>query len=838
MAFPQDQLDVRSEILINGSWVSVVEATGSRTRLATPITVRTGTSAWGSRPGTGKASYVLDNHDGRWSPDNTSSIHYPYFKRNIPVRIGFNRFAAYATPNGGSGNDIISTPDTAALNVTGDIDVRCWFQLHEDLIDTLEGGNAYQLGFKRLGSSGWNWYIYDENDAIHMAVVLTYNDGTTNQNIAVTTIDAGGEVPWWANHDAVAMRWTVDVSTNTLRFYYGSSINGSYTEIGSGVVLGTVSSLVPSTSSLRVAGGGIGVFVVPLKGRMFQFQMRDGIDGTIVADCDILNQTHGTTSFTGDAGLTWTVGADGEISQTRWRFHGEIASIAPKWDKADTNRTCEIEAQGLFRRLRQGNRRLSSAFRRAVLIDNDSTGTVLNYWPMEESGQNLQRFGAAIGTNAVVITNGNPTAATNSTIEGSDNLSTPGDSVWTATVDTYTATDAWDLQWLQVCPADYTGTDIVYLRVETSSLDWEVWYRDTSGGQLQVKAYPSGSGTPSYTSAWTSMDVTGAAYLMRFAVEDNGANVDFTLTARPPGGSAGGIADTAVAAGAAGQAQTIIVNRDSNIDPWAIGHMFIRSVERSDSFVADALDGHSGEAAARRVQRLCREEGILSRIEGDPDTSEAMGPQRPNSLIGLLEECATTDLGKLYEARESLAVHYRTRVATTGQGSRFTGNYAEGGITLGPPVYDDQGFANDITAKNLSGTEARSVLDDGSDLSVSEPPTGAGRYENTVTVNADDETRLPLIANGYLAVSTSQPRHPGMSFHLERPYFANSDVLYAGVINLLHGDRIQVINPTSHALAATVDQIVDGATEVLGPYEHRVDVVTVPAAPFTTDPYA
>ncbi len=111
MAFPEDPLDVEVELLLNDTWVDAVD-TGNGIRLRDPITVRRGQANWSARPETGRASWVMDNRDGRWSPDNPDSPHAGHYRRNIPCRVGLKRGDPYLGLTGtGSDPAVASTPD-------------------------------------------------------------------------------------------------------------------------------------------------------------------------------------------------------------------------------------------------------------------------------------------------------------------------------------------------------------------------------------------------------------------------------------------------------------------------------------------------------------------------------------------------------------------------------------------------------------------------------------------------------------------------------------------------------------------------------------------------------
>ena len=86
--------------------------------------------------------------------------------------------------------------------------------------------------------------------------------------------------------------------------------------------------------------------------------------------------------------------------------------------------------------------------------------------------------------------------------------------------------------------------------------------------------------------------------------------------------------------------------------------------------------------AADRLRRLAQEEGLSLSVGGGPTV--AMGPQRPETLLSLLQECADSDGGLLTERSESLGLQYRPRGARYNQRAALELDYSAGHIA--PPL--------------------------------------------------------------------------------------------------------------------------------------------------------
>ena len=838
MAWPHEPLDVEVGLFINGAWVDAVSV-GDGVRHRDEIQLRHGRSDWSSIADPSQASFVLANRDGRWSPDNPDGAYYGQFRRNIPCRVGVGRGEVHMAPTAVSAN-LASTPDHASLDVAGNLDLRIEFEGEKDLVDIFHNGLYARLAQKSTGANGWTWELYNTDGRLRSKIL--WYETTTGTQRTYHTGDSGVELPLDFLHEHRALRLTLVVSTGDLTWYTGTTLGGSWTQLGNPCTTVAATSIWANSGSLLVGGNPGDSIHIPYPGRIYGFEMRDG--ASLVAAPAFNGRTTGATSWADSAGRTWTIGNGGRITNMLWRFHGELSSIPTRWNIDGSDVWAPVEATGLFRRLRQGNRRLDSSLRRGLLAQaNSSFGSdLVAYWPMEEQGRDLTVFGAAVGGGPMTIAGDTPTTGAYSGFQCSEDLPTLGNSVLTADVATYSPTTEWQLRWLQFIPSNASSAAAWFevARISTTGHTWIVQWQDSSGGNMRLLAYNS-SGTLVYTGGAIGFAATGQAFRVSLAISTNGSNVDIDFQAQIAGGVPGGVIVTNAVAGSPGRVTQIKFNKDANLDEWAIGHVTLQNNVTPTTELYDELNAYNGERAADRIVRLCREEGIATRIEGSPSDTQAMGYQRPGTLMGLLEDCAATDLGILHESRETVAVGYRTRASMIGQPVIVALDYAAGDVARSIELdRDDAEFANDITVNNQSGASARAVLDDATAMSISEPPVGAGRYQTTVDVNLWADTALTYLADGYLALSSvDEPRISNLTIGLQHAAPAADAALTATVFDMSLGDLVEVSNPFETALGAAappISQLVQGWSERINLFEHELELVTTPASPWDTDP--
>jgi hypothetical protein len=271
----------------------------------------------------------------------------------------------------------------------------------------------------------------------------------------------------------------------------------------------------------------------------------------------------------------------------------------------------------------------------------------------------------------------------------------------------------------------------------------------------------------------------------------------------------------------------------------AVGHLAVFDVHATwdgtdltfGTTIFDSADsGFDGETASGRVTRVCGEEGIPLAFPYGLAGTAAMGPQRPGTVLDLLEEAADADVGILYEARESIALAYRPRTSLYNQTPALALDYTTRGEVAPPlePVEDDTATRNDITATRPSGSSARAVLDTGA-LSVQAPPNGVGRYPTSQTLNVQADTQLPDLAGWLLHLGTTdEPRYPSVTVNLAAGPWLAGDACAADV-----GDLITIGNLPVWLPPGDIRAMIQGYTEIIGVFDWSITYNCSPGSPWT-----
>ena len=183
------------------------------------------------------------------------------------------------------------------MSITGDIDIRIRLALNPWIKPTPQ-----VLIQKNGGASQLSWLFYVFSFGTRPAFEWTV-DGTTQLDLA------SSEVLVFADGSAQWLRVTLDVDNGAVghdaKFY--TSENGlNWSQLGTTQTGVGVTSIFDSSADLEITGT---IFLPTSK--IYYAEVRNGIDGPVVAKFDPNKTTPGATSFVSSTGETWTINQSG-----------------------------------------------------------------------------------------------------------------------------------------------------------------------------------------------------------------------------------------------------------------------------------------------------------------------------------------------------------------------------------------------------------------------------------------------------------------------------------------------------------------------------------------------
>ena len=234
--------------------------------------------------------------------------------RQWASNLGAACSGSYLALSGTSGN-YASTPNSAALQITGDIDLQ-------------------------VKVSFWNWNLGVVGTTQTDRMVLSkWTDSGTNRSYGLVVNATGSLYLWWSADGSVALtavatqnlnytqntiKWlraTMDVdngaSQRVVKFY--TSDDGSaWTQFGTTITTAGVTSIFSNATDLTVGGGTSGTQRY-MDGRVYRAIVKNGYDGagSVVFDANFETQTAGTTSFTESSSNAATVTVTATATPTR-----------------------------------------------------------------------------------------------------------------------------------------------------------------------------------------------------------------------------------------------------------------------------------------------------------------------------------------------------------------------------------------------------------------------------------------------------------------------------------------------------------------------------------------
>lgn len=802
MAFPEDPLGLRGYLELGGTQVDITADLYTRD----PITHSRGRAYRANAADPGECTATIKNVDGTYTPRNAEGPYYGLLSRNTPFEFSLPGATTHLSTIGVG--DRARTPDAAGISITGDIDVRVDAWMADWAPD-----NPTEVAGKYNAAAGRSWLIF-----LYQGSAWFYwsPDGTTeiqSHSTVPLVIPPGGRM---------SLRVTLDVnngaSGRTVTYYTGPTISGPWTQLGDSVVQAGVTSIFDNAEGLDVGAVGPISFADPAA-RFYAFQLRNGINGTLVANPDFSAQTLGATTFADSVGLTWTLNGTASISNRIIRFAGEVPEWPTKWSTSEKDAWTPIEAAGVLRRLGKGEQTVDSTLRRRI-----PSGSPLAYWPLED-GRDATQFYSPIAGVAALKTSGMSLAADDSLAGSSALPSVSGGATLSGAVPAPSGSPtSWHTEFIYYLPntgpatartvIQWTGTGTVKRwRMLLKTQGSEIYGYDAEDNVVtSALLVLTGLGT---FNAWTRWQL--------YAVQ-NGANVDWTVRWIPIGGS--GVASTTSFAGSVGRINGVKGpdgGYSSDLDGMILGH--IAAFTTANTTIYNSADiGFAGETAAARMTRLCAEEGVPLTVVGDPSGTQRVGPQRPSNLLDVLRDAAAADGGIFGETRDRRELQYRTRESLYNQTPKITLDYAAKKIAPPFEPVDDDQVRNEWAVTRDGGSTAVASLPTGP-LSIED----IGRYPDSATLSLFTDDQTDLIAGWLLHTTTwDENRYPSLTLRLHRhPEFV------AAVLDLDIGDKIRITNlPKRFASPGAVDLLVDGWTEELLPRKWEITFTCSPAGPW------
>ncbi|MFE1349102.1 hypothetical protein, partial [Streptomyces sp. NPDC058757] len=813
MAFPDTPLGVRVDMQAGGVWTDVTADAYTRD----PITITRGQQDGASVADPSRCSITLNNRDGRYSPKNPLSPYYGKIGRNTPVRVGVRTGPAYLSVNGISG---ASTPDAAVLDITGDIDIR--FDATLDNWVTSGVGASVDLTGKWHTAGQRSWMLQSRDGRIHLE---WSPDGTT-----VIQADSTVVAPLYQTRRA-AWRVTLDVNNGaggwTVEFFTARTIAGPWVKLGASVTGTGVTSIFGSTTSVAVGDATNLLFAKPV-GQVHAFELRNGINGTLVTAPNFATATPGANNFTDSVGRIWTRSTAASFSNLHIRHVGEVSSWPTRWAPSGQDVWTAVEASGTLRRLGQGRKALASTLRRRL----PSQANLLAYWPCEEENGATQAYSPLPGGQPLTVKNFD--FGQDDSLAGSSALPViaPGGTMRGPIPPPAAPSTSWSL----CMPYRVDGTPPA---VEQEMLSWTTtgtvrrWRYTQSTTSGTVYGYSESGATLIAQQFALDPTIFDGWIRLEFAASHSGSTLSWSLTWTWVNGASAQFSAT-YSAPSLGRLVQIDTSFGPGLPDIRVGHITAWSTNTAIALAYDSADhGFTAEPAAQRLRRLTAEEAraIQLRLPTDIPVTDStpMGPQRPDTLISLLQQCADSDLGVLMEERASAGLVYKRRQARYNQAPVLVLDYSAGeAVPPLEPVDDDQATRNDITVTRAGGSSARAVLETGP-MSVQAPPDGVGLYDTSTTLSLATDNQPQQHANWLLHLGTwDEARVPTVQIALHKhPH------LIEQFLALELGDRIQITNTPPWLPPGPIDLIVQGITETLGVRTWTASLTCVPAGPWT-----
>ncbi|MFI9465761.1 hypothetical protein [Streptomyces xiamenensis] len=805
------------------------------------ISISRGRSSESSTASPASASLMLDNSHGHYTPGHPLSPHYPNIRQGTPARLWVQAGERHLLVPDAPGARATSAP----LDTPTDLDVR--IELALDRMPAQVAATAppgltpwthewQQIAAQYRATTDDRCWLLLLNASGGLSLRWSATGSTAMQTAQIIVS------PPYQSGQRWALRVTLDTDNGsggwTMRGYHAPTIEGPWTVLGE-VTGDGVTSLHASHLPVELANAEALLFPRGA-GRYYQAQLRSSIDGPILTDVAFAAATPGDTEVADPYGVIWQIQSGSEITDWRRRLVGQIDEWAPNWPYGDLSdgdypgeARVSITVSGILRRLGTGAPPLQSTLRRLI----PTSPPLVAYWPMED-GRDTQAAGSGLPDGPSAPTSGLDWATSTDLVSSAPLPQVGRDGgamrVLLPTPPAGMETTGWRVEMvyhLTQLPGTTPGLSEM-LDLETSGggigrLTGLLGPGAPGAGEARINAF-SDEGSLVAEGWWRDADAIAAAISgwcrIRLTCLPVTGGYQYRLWWTPIGRNESWW--THIAAPLPYTVPTRINTRwPATLAGMPIGHITYTANWQTSPYgdgTGAADDGYRGERALDRMRRLSREERLPMSVMGVAAESPRMGPQRIDTLLGLLQECADADGGILVERREVTGLQYRPRYLMYSQPPGVDLS-ARGNEIAEPfsPILDDQLVRNDITVSRVDGSSARvSDLD-----SIRE----RGLYDDSTTLNVFSDDQLPDLAGWRLHLGTwPGMRYPAVTTALDiAPHTAE---LW---MDRAEGDRLQVTDLPPQHPPGPVDLMVEGTTETISPTRWSIEATASPAGPWT-----
>lgn len=209
----------------------------------------------------------------------------------------------------GSSGNYISTPDTAALDLTTAIDYRVWVTADDY---TPSGTQCIGAKSNTAAGSRYGWLLNILTTGVLRATLSTNTSQYAHDSTVATAVTDLTD-KW--------LRFTWSTADNVVRFYM-SDDGSSWSQLGSDVAgNAAIAAGINANDEPLELGSANGGTANLFSGRIARAVLKSTIDGTTVADFNpnggTINSTYTSLTGTGD-GLTWTINRTTSGRRSAW----------------------------------------------------------------------------------------------------------------------------------------------------------------------------------------------------------------------------------------------------------------------------------------------------------------------------------------------------------------------------------------------------------------------------------------------------------------------------------------------------------------------------------------